>query len=69
MLHQKKTVLKKSIDKLSIEIDGLRARLANPKFLNNAPKAVVKETNNNLTLREAEEAQLKAAHTRLSALE
>ena len=68
-IASEKDRLKKSIDKLSIEIDGLRARLANPKFLNNAPKAVVKETNNNLTLREAEEAQLKAAHTRLSALE
>ena len=60
--------LEKSIQKLGKELGGLRGRLNNPKFVASAPDEVVAEAKENLSLRENEEAQLKAAIARLQEL-
>ncbi len=57
--------LEKTLQKLGKEIGGLRGRLNNPKFVESAPDEVVAEARENLALRENEEAELKAAITRL----
>ena len=57
--------LEKSIQKLGKELGGLRGRLNNPKFAASAPAEVVAEAQENLRLREGEEAELKAAIQRL----
>ncbi|MDG1518854.1 MAG: valine--tRNA ligase [Yoonia sp.] len=60
--------LEKSMQKLGKELGGLRGRLNNPKFAASAPPEVLAETQENLRLREEEEAQLKAAIARLAEL-
>jgi valyl-tRNA synthetase len=57
--------LEKTLQKLGKELGGLRGRLNNPKFVESAPDEVVAEARENLSLRENEEAQIKAAITRL----
>ncbi|MDE9451031.1 valine--tRNA ligase [Aliiroseovarius sp. Z3] len=57
--------LEKSLGKLGKEIGGLRGRLKNPKFAENAPPEVVEEAQENLAAREEEEATLNAALARL----
>jgi valyl-tRNA synthetase len=57
--------LEKTLQKLGKELGGLRGRLNNPKFVESAPDEVVAEARENLALRENEEAQIKAAITRL----
>ena len=61
-----KSRLTKSLGKLAKELGGLRGRLNNPKFAVSAPAAVVAEAQENLRLREEEEAQLNAAMARLN---
>jgi valyl-tRNA synthetase len=58
----------KGADKAAKEAAGLRARLANPRFVESAAEEVVEEARENLSLREAEEAQLRAALARLAEL-
>jgi valyl-tRNA synthetase len=60
--------LEKSMQKLGKELGGLRGRLNNPKFAASAPPEVLAETQENLALREEEEAQIKAAIARLAEL-
>ncbi|MDO6588825.1 valine--tRNA ligase [Loktanella sp. D2R18] len=57
--------LEKTLQKLAKELGGLRGRLGNPKFVASAPDEVVAEAKENLSLREGEEAQIKAAIARL----
>ncbi|ADO43305.1 valine--tRNA ligase [Ketogulonicigenium vulgare] len=56
----------KALDKLAKELGGLRGRLNNPNFVASAPEEVVEEVRENLSLREAEEAQMRAAYDRLA---
>ncbi|MEM9522969.1 MAG: valine--tRNA ligase, partial [Pseudomonadota bacterium] len=60
--------LKRSLDKIEKELGGLRKRLTNPSFLTSAPKEVVEETRENLTVREEREIKIKAALARLAEL-
>jgi valyl-tRNA synthetase len=60
--------LEKAMQKLGKELGGLRGRLNNPKFAASAPAEVLAETQENLRLREEEEAQIKAAIARLAEL-
>ncbi len=61
-----KARLEKSLGKLAKEIGGLKGRLNNPKFAASAPPEVVEEAQENLRLREGEEAKLKEALARLA---
>ncbi|HBY93324.1 MAG TPA: valine--tRNA ligase [Chloroflexi bacterium] len=63
-----KTRLEKAVSRLEKEITGLRKRLDNPKFAESAPADVVEETRANLHAREAEEAKLRDALSRLAEL-
>jgi valyl-tRNA synthetase len=63
-----KTRLEKTLGKLAKELGGLRGRLNNPKFAASAPPEVLEETKANLALREAEEAKLTDALSRLAEL-
>ncbi len=58
--------LERSLGKLGKELNGLRGRLNNPKFVDSAPDDVIAETRENLVAREAEEAKLKVALDRLA---
>ena len=60
--------LERSLGKLGRELGGLRGRLANPKFAESAPEAVVAKARADLAAREAEEAKLRAALDRLAEL-
>ena len=62
------TRLEKAMQKLGKELGGLRGRLKNPKFVASAPSEVLLETQENLRLREEEDAQIKAAIARLDEL-
>ncbi|MDQ2095595.1 valine--tRNA ligase [Rhodalgimonas zhirmunskyi] len=64
-VDEEKARLEKTLQKLGKEIGGLRGRLSNPKFAENAPEEVVAEAQENLAARQEEEATLKAALTRL----
>ena len=66
---EEKARLDKTLQKLAKEIGGLRGRLNNPNFANSAPEEVVAEARENLSLREEEEATLKAALARLAELD
>ncbi|SPF76987.1 Valine--tRNA ligase [Aliiroseovarius pelagivivens] len=57
--------LEKTLGKLAKELGGLRGRLKNPKFAENAPAEVLAETQANLAAREEEEATLNGALARL----
>ncbi|GAB4282252.1 MAG: valine--tRNA ligase [Roseovarius sp.] len=58
--------LQKALARLEAEIGGLRKRLDNPRFAENAPEEVVAETRENLRARESEQAKLNAALERLA---
>ncbi len=64
-IDEEKARLEKSIGKLAKEIGGLKGRLNNPKFAENAPDEVVEEARENLRAREEEDATLKSALARL----
>ncbi|SNT32190.1 valine--tRNA ligase [Antarctobacter heliothermus] len=63
---EEKARLEKSLGKLGKEIGGLKGRLNNPNFAASAPPEVVEEAQENLRLREGEEAKLKEALARLA---
>ncbi len=56
----------KALAKVEKEAGGLRGRLGNPKFAQNASAEVVAEAQNNLALRTEEIAQLTAALAQLN---
>ena len=64
-IDAEKARLEKTLQKLAKEIGGLKGRLNNPKFAENAPEEVVAEARENLALREEEEATLRSALARL----
>ncbi|UYV39598.1 valine--tRNA ligase [Rhodobacteraceae bacterium D3-12] len=64
-IDEEKARLEKTIGKLAKEIGGLKGRLNNPKFAENAPEEVVAEARENLAAREEEDATLKSALARL----
>ena len=64
-IDEEKARLEKSLGKLAKEISGLKGRLSNPKFAENAPEEVVAEAQDNLNAREEEYATLEAAMKRL----
>jgi valyl-tRNA synthetase len=60
--------LDKALAKLTKEIGGLQGKLANEKFLANAPEQIVAEQRERLTGAEAERERLTAAQQRLDAI-
>ncbi len=64
-VDEEKKRLRKSLDKLQKEISGLKGRLQNSKFIESAPEEVILETQENLILREEEEAKLSSAALQL----
>jgi valyl-tRNA synthetase len=67
-VDEEKARLEKALGKLEKEIGGLKGRLNNPKFAENAPDEVVAEARANLEAREAEAAKLREAQARLAEL-
>jgi len=61
-----KARITKALGKVEKEAGGLRGRLGNPKFAENASEEVVAEAKSNLALREEEIAQLSAALAQLN---
>ena len=64
-VDEEKKRLSKSLDRLQKEISGLKGRLRNSKFIESAPEEVILETQENLVLREVEEAKLSSAASQL----
>ena len=64
-VEEEKKRLSKSLDKLQKEISALKGRLQNSKFIESAPEEVILETQENLVLREEEEAKLSSAASEL----
>ena len=64
-VDEEKKRLSKSLDRLQKEISGLKGRLRNSKFIESAPEEVILETQENLVLREEEEAKLSSAASQL----
>ncbi len=64
-VNEEKKRLSKSLDKLQKEISALKGRLQNSKFIESAPEEVILETQENLVLREEEEAKLSSAASQL----
>ena len=64
-VEEEKKRLYKSLDKLQKEISALKGRLQNSKFIESAPEEVILETQENLILREEEEAKLSSAASQL----
>ena len=64
-VEEEKKRLSKSLDKLQKEISALKGRLQNSKFIESAPEEVILETQENLFLREEEEAKLLSAASQL----
>jgi valyl-tRNA synthetase len=64
-IEEEKKRLSKSLDKIRKEINALKGRLQNPKFVESAPEEVILETRENLSLREEEEKQLSGAASQL----
>jgi valyl-tRNA synthetase len=64
-IDEEKKRLSKSLDKIRKEINALKGRLQNPKFVESAPEEVILETRENLSLREEEEKQLSGAASQL----
>ncbi|MCL4186624.1 MAG: valine--tRNA ligase [Rhodobacteraceae bacterium] len=58
--------LARTVDKLGRDLEGMRGRLANPRFIASAPEEVVEETREKLAQGEAEAARLQAALARLA---
>jgi len=67
-IAEEKTRLERSLGKLGNDLDGLRKRLDNPKFVASAPDAVVSETRALLLLKEDETGKLRTALDRLELL-
>ncbi|MCT8329661.1 valine--tRNA ligase [Albidovulum sediminis] len=65
-IAEEKARLSKALEKLDKDMNGLRGRLSNPKFVDSAPEEVVEETREKLALGEEEAAKLKAALARLA---
>ncbi|MAM62594.1 valine--tRNA ligase [Maritimibacter sp. UBA3975] len=65
-VDEEKARLEKTLGKLEKEIGGLKGRLNNPKFAQNAPDEVVAEAQGNLDAREDEAAKLREALARLA---
>ncbi len=65
-IAEEKARLSKTLDKLEKDLNGLKGRLSNPKFVESAPEEIVEETREKLELGQDEAAKLKAALTRLS---
>ena len=66
--RKKKRVLQKGMDKLAKEIGGLKGKLANEKFVANAPEAVVAENRDRMDAAGVELGTLQAAFDRVAAL-
>jgi len=64
-VEEEKKRLSKSLDKLQKEISALKGRLQNSKFIESAPEEVILDTQENLALREEEEAKLSSAASQL----
>ena len=64
-VDEEKKRLSKSLDRLQKEISALKGRLQNSKFIESAPEEVILETQENLVLREEEEAKLSSAASQL----
>ncbi len=67
-IESEKTRLQKTLDKLGKEAGGLKGKLANEKFLANAPAEVVEAQRERLAVIEEETATLKTAYDRVAAL-
>ncbi|PLS23542.1 valine--tRNA ligase [Neptunicoccus cionae] len=67
-IEEEKARLQKAIDKLAKEIGGLKGKLANEKFVANAPEAVVAENRDRLEAAGVEQDTLQAAFDRVAAL-
>lgn len=67
-IEEEKARLQKGMDKLTKEIGGLKGKLANEKFVANAPEAVVAENRERLEAAGVELETLKAAFERVAAL-
>ncbi len=67
-IAEEKTRLSKTLEKLEKDLNGLRARLANPAFLASAKEEVVDETRDKLEQAEDEAGKLRAALSRLAEL-
>ncbi|MBI1219209.1 MAG: valine--tRNA ligase [Rhodobacteraceae bacterium] len=65
-IAEEKARLSKTLEKLEKDLNGLRARLANPKFVASAKEEVVDETRANLEQGEDEAGKLRAALSRLA---
>ncbi|HHB80391.1 MAG TPA: valine--tRNA ligase, partial [Aliiroseovarius sp.] len=65
-VEEERARLDKTLGKLEKEIGGLKGRLNNPKFAENAPEDVVAEARENLAAREDEADKIAAALTRLA---
>ncbi|MGB5837383.1 MAG: class I tRNA ligase family protein, partial [Albidovulum sp.] len=63
---EEKARLSKTMEKLEKDLNGLRGRLNNPKFVESAPDEIVEETRDKLALGEEEAAKLNAALKRLA---
>ncbi len=68
-VEEEKARLEKTLGKLEKEIGGLKGRLSNPKFAENAPAEVVAEAQANLSDREEDAAKLTEALRRLAELD
>ena len=67
-IEEEKARLKRGMDKLMKEMGGLKGKLANEKFIVNAPEAVVAENRDRLEGAGVELDTLKMAFDRISAL-
>jgi valyl-tRNA synthetase len=67
-IEEEKARLKRGMDKLMKEMGGLKSKLANEKFIVNAPEAVVAENRDRLEGADVELDTLKMAFDRISAL-
>ncbi|RME13998.1 MAG: valine--tRNA ligase [Alphaproteobacteria bacterium] len=65
---EEKARLEKTLGKLEKEIAGLKGRLSNPRFAENAPEEVVAEARENLAARSGEAEKIREALARLAEL-
>ncbi len=65
-IAEEKSRLSKTLEKLEKDLNGLKGRLSNPKFVESAPAEIVEETREKLGLAEDEAGKLKAALRRLA---
>ena len=65
-IAEEKARLCKALEKIEKDLNGLRGRLSNPKFIGSAREEIVEETREKLHLGEDEAARLAAALKRLS---